>query len=141
MSELEEITIKCRKILGGVASGEAIVFHVPVSLLGEIDVTNGKVRLKGHELEGMSVAGKILIYPESKGSTFAGATLKTLAYFKCQPKAIVMVKQPDHTTIQGIIMADIPSVSLPEKNPLELIKTGDFVEVNATDGVIVLKKK
>jgi len=31
-------------------------------------------------------------------------------------------------------------VCLPEKNPLDLIKTGDFVEVNASEGIITLKK-
>ena len=137
---MEEITIKCKKILGGVASGEAMVSHTPISVNSEIDEINGQIKPKGHELEGMSVAGKILVYPESKGSSFAGLVLKSLAHFKCQPKAIVMVKQPDHTTIQGVIMADIPTVCLPEKNPLELIRTGDFVQVNATDGVITVKK-
>jgi predicted aconitase with swiveling domain len=137
---VEEITIKCKKILGGVASGEAIVSHVPLSLAGETDESAGKIRKKGHELEGMSVAGKILIYPESKGSSFAGVYLKTWAYFKHQPKAIIMAKQPDHSTIQGIIVAGIPAVCRPERNPLEVIKTGDFVEVNATDGVITVKK-
>lgn len=138
---MQEITIKCKKILGGVVSGEAIVSHVPISLVGEIDETNGKIRVKGHELEGMSMAGKILIYPESKGSTLAGVVLKTLVHFKSQPKAIVTIVQPDHTTMQGIIAAGIPAVCLPDKNPLELIETGEFVEVNATDGVITVKKK
>lgn len=138
---MEEITIKCKKILGGIASGEALVSHVPISVVSEIDETNGTIRPKGHELEGISVAGKILIYPEAKGSTFAGLVLKTLVHFSCQPRAIVMVKQPDHTTIQGVIMADIPMVCLPERNPLELIKTGDFVEVNATDGIVTVKKQ
>jgi len=138
---VEEITIKCKKIVGGVASGEAMVSHVPISFTSEVDEFSGKVKPRGHELEGMSVAGKIFVYPESKGSTLAGIVLKTLAYLKRQPKAIVMVKQPDHTTMQGVIMADIPTVCLPDKNPLELIKTGDLVEVNATDGVITVKKE
>lgn len=137
---MEKITIKCKKILGGIASGEAMVSHTPISVNSEIDEINGQIKPKGHELEGMSVAGKILVYPESKGSSFAGLVLKSLAHFKCQPKAIVMVKEPDHTTIQGVIMADIPTVCLPDKNPLELIRTGDFVEVNATDGIITVKK-
>jgi len=138
---VEEITIKCKKLLGGVASGEALVSHVPLSFVGEVDRSDGKVMTPGHELEGMSVAGKILIYPESKGSTFAGVVINMLANVNCQPKAIVTIKQPDHTSIQGIVASDIPSVYLPEKNPLELIKNGDFVEVNATDGLITVKKK
>lgn len=138
---MEEIIIKCKKVLAGSASGEAMVSHAPLSINSEIDEINGKIKPKGHELEGMSVAGRILIYPESKGSSFAGLVLKSLAHFKCQPKAIVMVKQPDHTTIQGVIMADIPTVCLPDKDPVELIQTGDFVEVNATEGIVRVRKK
>ncbi|MFC2069545.1 aconitase X swivel domain-containing protein [Chloroflexota bacterium] len=138
---MKKIIIKGKKILGGFTTGKALVSHEPISWVGEIDETNGKVRSKGHELEGMSVAGKILVYPESKGSSVAGVILKTLAYLKCAPKAIVMGKQPDHTTIQGIIVGDIPTVYLPGKNPQDLIETGDFIEVNATAGVITIKKK
>jgi predicted aconitase with swiveling domain len=138
---MEEITIRCKKILGGVACGEAMVSRVPISWVSEVDETDGKIVPKGHELEGMNVGGKILIYPEAKGSTFAGVVLRTLAHFNCQPKAIIMVKKPDHTTIQGIIMSDVPAVCLPDKNPLEIIRTGDFVEVNATEGLIKVMKK
>ena len=53
---MEEITIRCKKILGGVACGEAMVSHVPISWVSEVDETDGKIVPKGHELEGMSVA-------------------------------------------------------------------------------------
>jgi len=133
---MQEITVRCKRILGGAASGEAMVSHVPISWVSEVDETNGNIVPKNHELEGRSVAGKILVYPESKGSTFAGIVLRTLVHFKCEPKAIVMMKKPDHTTIQGIIMSNIPAVCLPEQNLLEIIKTGDCIEVNATEGLI-----
>lgn len=138
---MQEITIRCKKILGGVVSGEAMVSHVPISWVSEVDETDGKIVPKAHELEGKSVAGKILIYPEAKGSTFAGVVLRTLAHFSCEPKAIIMLKKPDHTTIQGIIMSNIPAVCLPDQNLLELIRTGDIVEVNATEGRIKIKEK
>ena len=138
---MEEIAIRCKKILGGLASGEAIVSRVPISWVSEVDETDGRIVPKGHELAGMSVAGKILIYPEAKGSTFAGVVLRTLRHFNCQPKAIIMLKMPDHTTIQGIIMSDVPAVCLPEKNLLEIIRTGDFVEVNASEGLIKVRGK
>jgi len=138
---MEETIIRCKKVLGGLVTGEALVSHVPISFVGEIDEATGVVRPKGHELEGMSVADKIIVYPEAKGSTFVGVTLEVMAYFKCQPKAIVMVKEPDHATIQGIIVTNIPAVCLPDKDPLKLIATGDLLEVNATEGIVTVKKK
>jgi predicted aconitase with swiveling domain len=122
--------------MDGVASGEAMVSHVPISWVSEVDETNGNIVPTNHELEGRSVAGKILVYPEAKGSTFAGVVLRTLVHFKCEPRAIVMMKKPDHTTIQGIIMSNIPTVCLPERNLLEIIQTGDSIEVNATAGLV-----
>ena len=136
---MDEITIKCKKIVGGVASGEVMVSHTPISWVSEVDETNGRIMPKGHELEGMSVAGRILIYPEAKGSTFVGVTLEVMADFKCQPKEIVMLEQPDHATMQGVIVANIPTVCLPEENSLALIHTGDFVEGDATNGLIRVK--
>jgi len=50
---VQEITIRCKKILGGVASGEAMVSHVPISWVSEVDETDGKIVPKAHELEGM----------------------------------------------------------------------------------------
>jgi len=73
---------------------------------------------------GKNVAGKILVYPESKGSTCAGMVIKTLANVKCQPKAIVTVKQPDYTSIQGII--DLPPKNRSSLNVRRRVRMGDF---------------
>ncbi|MFC1945148.1 aconitase X swivel domain-containing protein [Chloroflexota bacterium] len=137
---MSDITIKCRKLLGGIASGEAMVSHTAISPTGEIDETTGVVRVKGHELEGMCIAGKILIYPESKGSAGIGLMLKTLAYLKLQPSAIIVNKMPDHATIQGIILANIPTVYEPEHDVLDIINTGDKVEVNANESKIIIRR-
>ena len=40
----EIITIKCKKINGGVVSGEAMVCNVPLSFVGEVDASNGRIR-------------------------------------------------------------------------------------------------
>jgi hypothetical protein len=51
-----------------------------------------------------------------------------------------MVKRPDHTTYRGHHGRYTHRVCLLDKNPLDPIKTGDLVEVNATEGMITIKK-
>jgi predicted aconitase with swiveling domain len=56
---MDGIIIKCKKILGGLAKGEAMVSSVPISIMSEIDEINGVLRAKEHELKGMSIENKI----------------------------------------------------------------------------------
>ena len=58
-----------RKIFKGKISGEALVSSDSISFYGGVDPDNGVIVEKGHDLEGQSVAGKILVFPSGKGST------------------------------------------------------------------------
>jgi len=44
---------------------------------------------KGHELEGKSIAGKILVFPKGKGSTVGSYVIYGLAKNKAAPLAII----------------------------------------------------
>ena len=63
------MTIKAKPVTRGIAEGEAIVSHMPISFTGGMDPNTGVIREPGHDLEGQSVAGKILVFPMGKGST------------------------------------------------------------------------
>ena len=57
--------IKCHKISGGCAVGEALVTRETISFLGNVDPDTGVVVEPGHELYGRCIAGKVLIFPEA----------------------------------------------------------------------------
>ncbi|HID73537.1 MAG TPA: DUF126 domain-containing protein, partial [Thermoplasmata archaeon] len=61
--------MKGRSISPGRAEGEAIVSPEPIGFYGGIDAQTGIVIEKGHPLEGLSVTGKVLVFPNGKGST------------------------------------------------------------------------
>ncbi|MBU0662651.1 DUF126 domain-containing protein, partial [Candidatus Micrarchaeota archaeon] len=61
--------LKGRKICGGKAGAEAIVSKDGISFYGGVDPDTGIVIEKGHDLEGKSIAGKVLVFPAGKGST------------------------------------------------------------------------
>ena len=97
-------------------------------------------RGKGHELNGKSITDKILIFPVGKGSTAGSYQLYELAYYKKAPKAIINI-QADPVVAVGAIISDIPMVDKLDQNPLEIIKTGDTLEVDADQGIVKVRSK
>lgn len=135
------IILNCHKIVGGYGEGEAIVTREPVCFY-LTDPKTGVVREKGHELEGKSIANKVLVFPSGKASSVVQIDgLFKLALNKAAPKALI-VKDVDTVLIVSSIISRVPLVNRLEQNPLEAICTGDYVKVDADRGkVIVLKQK
>ena len=65
----QTIVIRGRKVVPGVAEGEALVTREPISGWGGVDPRNGTVIETRHELRGQSFAGKVLVFPGAKGSS------------------------------------------------------------------------
>jgi len=66
--------------------------------------------------------------------------LYELACCQYAPKAIINLRA-DPVIAIGAIISKIPMVDQLEKNPVETIKTGDFVEVDADRGMVKVKPK
>jgi len=137
---MSETILKGHKVAKGKAQGEALVSHSPISFFGGVNSQTGFVVEKGHELEGVNVAGKILIFPTGKGSTVGSYQLYELTFSQKAPMAIINIRADPIVTI-GAILGSIPMVDKVEPNPLEIIKTGDMVEVDADQGIIKVHPK
>lgn len=122
--------IKARPIVEGQAEGEALISKNPISFYGGVDPKTGVVREKGHPLEGVSIAGKILAFPYGKGSTVGSYIILALAKNNVAPKAIINLES-EPIIIVGCILANVPLVDKPEKNIFDIIKNGDYVRVIA----------
>ena len=134
------IKIKARPVTSGVAEGEAIVSRMAISFTGGMDPDTGIIREPGHDLEGRSVAGRILVFPTGKGSTTG--SWQFYAAFKRgnAPKGIINVKAEGVVAVSAIL-TNTPMVHEPEKDPLELIGDGDFVKLDADKGTIEIEKR
>ena len=128
--------IKVRKIVRGNADGEAIVCPDSFSFLGGVDMDSGEIIAKGNPNRGVNVAGKILIYKETKGSSGGCVVLMTLHKKGIAPAAIITIKPADYNLTEGAILSSIPFVCEPERDILTEIKTGMRVKVNSDDGFI-----
>ena len=127
--------LKGRKIYKGVAEGEAIVTKDGISFYGGVDPDTGKVVEVGHELEGQSVAGKILVFPTGKGSTVGSYTMYRMKKNNTAPAAIVN-KQIDTIIAVGCIISEIPCV---DKIDVSKIKNGRKMVVNGSEGTVEVK--
>lgn len=131
---------KGRKVVGGKATGEALVTREPICFLGGIDVKTGRVTEVGHPLEGKNIAGKVLIFPTGKGSTGGSYLIFEAAENGVGPCAMIN-KSVEQVTAIGCIIAEIPMVDQVDPDPVECISDGDLVEVDADAGIIRLVSK
>ncbi|MBW1919025.1 MAG: DUF126 domain-containing protein [Deltaproteobacteria bacterium] len=132
--------IRAKSVTGGVAEGEAIVSRTAISFTGGMDPDTGIIREPGHELEGRSVAGKILVFPTGKGST-TGSWQFYAAYKRGHaPRGIINVKAEGVVAVSAII-TETPMVHDLEEDPFEFIEDGDFVRINANEGYIEIRNK
>jgi predicted aconitase with swiveling domain len=117
--------LKGRKVNQGKAEGEAIVSRIPFSFLGELDPSTGKIVAPGHDLFGKSIKDKIFVCPTGKGSSSAPTIAYTAKKAGNMPKAMI-VGQVEPVIAAAILTADIPAVDQLDRDPLEVIETGDY---------------
>jgi uncharacterized protein len=121
-----------RKIYQGRVRGEALVTSMGISFFGGVDPDSGVVVEKGHELEGQSISGKILVFPTGKGSTVGSYTLYRLKHNGKAPAAIINAECETITAV-GCIIAEIPCV---DQIPVQRISTGSQLVVDGSQGIV-----
>jgi len=127
--------LKGRAVSRGKATGQALVSKESISFLGGVDPKTGAVIEKGHALYGKNVKGRVLIFPNGKGSTVGSYVIYQLKKNGVAPAAIVNVRSEPIVAV-GAIISDIPMVDSLERDPVEAIKDGDAVTVDGTAGTV-----
>jgi len=126
------VKLRGRKIYPGLVEGEALVSSMGISFFGGVDPDTGMVVEKDHELEGQSIAGKVLVFPTGKGSTVGSYTIYRLKHNGLAPAAVINVECETITAV-GCIIAEIPCV---DQVPIQEIKTGAKVLVYGEEGMV-----
>jgi predicted aconitase with swiveling domain len=132
--------LKGRKVNSGKAKGRAIVSKTPFSFIGEFDPSTGKIISPGHELFGESLKDKIFICPTGKGSSGGPGVAYIAKKQGNLPKAMI-IKEIEPVLAAAILTGDIPAVDHLDKDPLKIIETGDYVEIDADKGIVKVVKK
>ena len=132
-----EIRLKGRAAVCGVAEGEALVCHEPVTFWS-VDQTTGLFCQPGHELCGKSIKDKVLVYPCGCGAV--GYFLWLLKSAGTGPRALITMKPYSQEAIDAIF-AGIPLVYGFDQNVMDLVQDGDYVFVNQPmNGAITINK-
>ncbi len=126
--------LKARVICSGDVSGEVLFTDKPLLIYTGIDTATGKIVERGHPLNGTSVSGRVLVFPEAKGSTVGSWTLLQLKKNGVAPAAIVNQLCEPIVAI-GVIMARIPCVDKVDIAPLR-----DCRRVTIASGEIILNE-
>jgi predicted aconitase with swiveling domain/ADP-ribose pyrophosphatase YjhB (NUDIX family) len=101
----------------------------PLSFLGGVDTSTGRILDDESGSKGLSVSEKVLCFPFGKGSTVGSYALYQLRLNKLAPAAIVN-SSAEPIIATGAIIADIPMVDGIDVN---LLRTGDRLLVDADD--------
>ncbi len=129
------VRIKARSISRGIASGQALISSAPIGFLGGVDPKTGMVIEKGHPLEGKCIAGRVLIFPNGKGSTVGSYVMLQLAKNHKAPAAIINTSAEPIIAV-GAIISKIPMVDQPDENLYQALKKGQNVTVDGSRGRI-----
>ena len=116
----------------GKVKAEAMVFsHRFGWAFNHVGNEDGKVLTAGWDNQGKSVTDKIVVYPTVTGSTSGAISL----YYKVKESkhgpAGIICREVFPFDISGAIAAEIPAVDNLNLDPIENIKNGDIVEIDA----------
>jgi len=136
----DKIVLHGRKVVGGVAEGEALVTRDTISGWGGINEREGTVIERRHELRGVSFKDKILVFPGAKGSSGYSAYFHMTRLNKVAPRAMIFVKMTTKAAL-GAVVTHAPAVTDLDRNPLDVIETGDWVRVDGDIGIVEVTKK
>lgn len=134
------ITLHGRKVVGGRAEGEALVTRDTISGWGGINPMTGTVIETRHELRGQSFKDKILVFPGAKGSSGWSAAFHVTRITGTAPKALVFNEMTTKIALGAVVMR-IPSVTDLDRDPLQVIETGDWVTVDADRGIVEIHRR
>lgn len=137
---MKKIVLHGRKVYGGTGEGEAIVTNQGVAFCAGIDPLTGEVTERGHELRTKSIAGKVLVFPFGKGSSAFSKAAYALWLAGKAPKAWIIGEVNPQTALASVVM-HTPAVTELDREPTEVIASGDWVKVDGDKGLVEVTKK
>ena len=136
----ERIVLRGRKVVGGRAEGEALVTRQTIPGWGGINPVQGVITETSHDLRGVSFADKVLVCRGAKGSSGWSAMYHTTRLAGTAPKALVFNEMTTKIALGAVVMR-IPSVTDLDRDPLDVIETGDWVVVDGDHGIVEVVKR
>lgn len=134
-----ERVIRGKPIVGGSASGDALVSSEPLSFWGGYDYRTGEIIDRRHPLSGQVAAGRVLVIPFSRGSSTTTAILLESVKAGAAPAAILTTGVDSFFALASIVAEEmyarpIPVVAISLAD-FAALQSGQRIHVHA-DGTI-----
>lgn len=130
-----DVVIRGRKVVGGVAEGEALATRETISGWGGVNPQKGEIIETHHELRGQSFAGKILVFPGAKGSSGWSAMFHMTRLTGKAPIGMLYNVTTTKAALGAVVMR-VPTMTDFDSDPLDLIETGDWVRIDADNETV-----
>jgi predicted aconitase with swiveling domain len=134
------IVLRGRTVVPGRAEGEALVTRDAIPGWGGVNPTAGVITETSHELRGIPFGGRVLVCRGAKGSSGWSAMYHTTRLAGTAPAALVFNEMTTKIALGAVVMR-IPAVTDLDRDPLDLIATGDWVVVDGDRGVVEVIKR
>jgi predicted aconitase with swiveling domain len=136
----EVVVLRGRRVVGGVAEGEALVTTERISGWGGVDPRTGTVVETRHELRGQSFAGRVLVFPGAKGSSGWSSQFHLTRALGTAPAAWLFNEMTTKVAL-GTVVTRAPAMTDFDRDPLLAIRTGDWVRVDADAGMVTITRR
>ena len=136
----ESVVLTGRGLVGGVAEGEALVTREAISGWGGVEPRKGRVIESRHELVGQSFAGKVLVFRGAKGSSGWSGMFHMSRLVGSAPAAMVFTTMNTKIAL-GVVVTHVPAITDLDGDPFQLIRTGDWVRVDADRGLLTVTRQ
>ena len=133
------IVIHGRAIYGGRIQGEALVSKQPLMGWGNVKPKEGYTVERNHPLYKVPFKDKVLVFPYMRGS--GGFAMYADSKKYGTNPAAMLITESISVIVTMALRQQQPVMTDFDIDPMTVIETGDLVEVNADEGVVVVHKK
>lgn len=129
-----------KSVFGGRGEGLVLKAATPLSLWGGVNLGDGVVTDRASGIAGECVAGRVLVFPSSRGSSSSTGFIVELVRRGLAPAAIVNVRTEPIVALGSIVAHElygrsVPIVALDEKD-YALLRPGEPVIVDGDAGTV-----
>lgn len=95
---------RAEPLVAGAAAGPILRLSAPLSFWGGVDPASGRITDVRHPEHDRSIAGMVLLVPETRGSSSSSSIMLELIRNGCAPAAL-LIDRVDAILILGILVA------------------------------------
>ena len=102
-----------------------------------VDIRTGTIVEARHALQGVCFTGKILVFPGAKGSSGWSAFFQSTRLLGTAPLGMVFTVTTTKAAL-GAVVTRVPALADLDADPVQVLRTGDRIRLDATAGTVEL---